>query len=160
VRRNRCNRRGQALVEAALVLLVVLAFLIGTLDFGQFLYFHQSLTDRARAAARYGAVNPTDAAGIKNIAVYNDVAGTGNGATPLIANFTTAMVAVCLPGDVACSDSATGPDWRVTVTITGYQMVTFNLLLPGSFTNKPITVSLPSETPFSQNLHQHQSNGG
>ena len=149
MRQNRWNRRGQALVESSLVLLVVLAFLIGTLDFGQFLYFHQSLSERARAAARYGAVNPTDTTGIQNVAVYNDPAGTSNGATPLIPNFTTAMVAVCLPGDGTCSDSSTGPDWRVTVTISGYQMITFNLLLPSSFTNKPITVSLPSETPFS-----------
>src|SRR5215471_20761239 len=97
------NRRGQALVESSFVLLVLLAFLLGTLDFGQYLYFHQSLTERARAAARYGAVNPTDTTGIQNIAVYNDATGTTNGATPLIPNFTTAMVAVCLPGDTGCS---------------------------------------------------------
>jgi len=164
VRHNRRNQRGQAFIESALVLLVLLAFLIGTLDFGQFLYFHQSLAERARAAARYGAVNPTDTTGIQNVAVYNDPAGTGNGATPVIANFATSMVNVCLPGDTTCADSSTGPDWRVTVTITGYQMVTFNLLLLRSFTNKPIVVSLPSEAPFSYLVEpKHslfQSSGG
>ena len=142
------RQRGQTLIESVLVLFVFLAFLIGTLDFGQYLYFHQSLAERARAAARYGAVNPGDRTGIQNVAVYNDPSGTANGATAIIPNFTTAMVAVCLPGDASCSDSATGPDWRVTVTITGYQMTTFNLLIPQSFTNRPITASLPSETPF------------
>src|SRR3954454_10166914 len=107
------RRRGQSLLENALVLIVLATFLIGILDFGQFLYFHQSLTERARAAARYGAVNPTDTIGIQNVAVYNDPAGTSNGATPLIPQFTTAMVAVCLPGDTSCSDSSTGPNWRV-----------------------------------------------
>jgi Flp pilus assembly protein TadG len=149
MRQDRYNRRGQALIESSFVLLILLTFLLGTLDFGQYLYFHQSLTERAGAAARYGAVNPTDTTGIQNVAVYNDPTGTSNGARPLIPQFTTAMVAVCLPGDASCSDSSTGPDWRVTVTITGYQMVTFNIFIPRTFTNRPIVVSLPSETPFS-----------
>jgi Flp pilus assembly protein TadG len=149
MRKSLDRRRGQALVEGALVLFVFLAFIIGTLDFGQFLYFHQSLTERARAAARYGAVNPTDRIGIQNVAVYNDRAGAANGATPLISNFTTDMVSVCLPGDKSCSNSSTGPDWRITVTISGYRMITFNLLMPQSFTNQPITASLVSEAPFS-----------
>lgn len=145
--RNR--RRGQALIENSLVLFVFVAIFVGTLDFGQYLYFHQSLAERARAAARYGAVNPNDRAGIQNVAVYNDPAGPANGASPIVPNFTTAMVSVCLPGDTACSDPGAGQDARVTVTISGYQMVTFNLLMPRAFTNRPITASLPSEAPFS-----------
>ena len=147
--RSNLSRKGQALVEGSLILFLFLAFFVGTLDFGQYLYFHQSLTERARAAARYGAVNPTDRTGIQNVAVYNDPAGTANGATALAPNFTTDMVAVCLPGDTSCSDSSTGPDWRVTVTISGYQMVTFNLFMPRLFTNQPIIASLTSEAPFS-----------
>jgi len=148
MQRNRLQK-GQALIEGALILLLFLTFFVGTMDFGQFLYFHQSLTERARAAARYGAVNPADRTGIQNMAVYNDPAGSANGATALMPNFTTDMVTVCLPGDVSCSDSSAGPDWRVTVTISGYQMATFNLIMPKSFTNQPITASLPSEAPFS-----------
>ena len=149
MRMKRSDRKGQALVEGALILLLFLAFFVGTIDFGQFLYFHQSLTERARAAARYGAVNPADRTGIQNVAVYNDPAGTANGATALIPNFRTDMVSVCLPGDASCSDSSSGPDSRVTVTISGYQMGTFNLLMPQTFTNQPITASLSSEAPFS-----------
>jgi hypothetical protein len=59
------------------------------------------------------------------------------------------MVAVCLPGDKTCADPVAGPDSRVTVTISGYPMVTFNLFMPRSFANQPITASLPSEAPFS-----------
>src|SRR6476620_7631025 len=98
----RNKRRGQTLIESVLALFVFLAFVIGTLDFGQYLYFHQSLTERARAAARYGAVNPNDRVGIQNVAIYNDPNGSTNGATAIIPNFTAAMVAVCLPGDVSC----------------------------------------------------------
>src|SRR5262245_23719234 len=142
---KRQRNKGQALVEGALMLFVFLAFCIGTLDFGQFLYFHQSLGERARAAVRYGIINTTDRTGIQNVAVYNDPAGTANGATALIPNFTTDMVSVCLPGDTDCADPAATTESRVTVTISGYQMVTFNLLLPSAFTNKPILASGPSE---------------
>ena len=59
------------------------------------------------------------------------------------------MVTVCLPGDVGCSDPANTTESRITVTITGYQMVTFNFLFPQAFTNRTITASIPSERPFS-----------
>jgi Flp pilus assembly protein TadG len=49
------------MVEAALILFVFITFIVGTLDFGQYLYFHQSLTERARAALRYGgSISGTD----------------------------------------------------------------------------------------------------
>ena len=140
---------GQALIETTLVLFLLVAFALGTLDFGQYLHFHQSLAERARAAARYGAVNPTDRIGIQNVAVYNDPQGASGGATPVLPNFTIAMVSVCVPGDRVCADPVAGPESRVTVTISGYQMVTFNLFIPRSFTNQPISVSVPSEAPFS-----------
>lgn len=142
---KRSGQKGQALVETGLILFIFLAFLIGTLDFGQYMYFHQSLSERARAALRYGIINTTDRTGIQNMAVYNDPAGTVNGATALLPNFSTDMVAVCLPGDAGCSDPAANSNSRVTVTISGYQMVTFNLLVPRLFTNKAIAVSAPSE---------------
>lgn len=114
MRRDRHARRGQALVESAFVLLVFLAFCIGTLDFGQYLYFHQALSERVRAAARYGALNWTDRTGIQNVALYNDPAGTVNGATAIIPNLTAAMVAVCLPGDTGCSNPASTTESRIT----------------------------------------------
>ena len=146
MRRKRNNQNGQVFVESALILLVFLSFLIGTLDFGQYMYFHETLTERARAAARYGAVNWTDRTGIQNVAIYNEPSGTG---TAILPSLTTAMVTVCLPGDTDCSNPANSVDSVVTVTISGYQMFTFNLLMPQSFTNRPIMVSLPSEKPLS-----------
>jgi Flp pilus assembly protein TadG len=143
------NRKGQVLVESALVLLVFLALIIGTLDFGQYLYFHQTLTERARAAARYGSVNWTDRTGIQNVAVYNDPSGTSNGAAALMPSLTTSMISVCLPGDASCANPANTTESVITVTISGYRMITFNLFMPQAFANQPITVSLPSERPMS-----------
>jgi len=148
---KRSNQQGQALVEAGLTLFIFVAFLIGTLDFGQFLYFHQSLSERARAALRYGVINTVDRTGIQNVAVYNDPTGTVNGATAVLPNFSTSMIDVCLPGDAGCADPSANSDSRVTVTISGYQLATFNLFLPRSFTNRPIVASAPSEAVTSIN---------
>jgi hypothetical protein len=142
-------RKGQALIETSLVLVLLMAFVMGTLDFGQYLYFHQALAERARAAARYGAVNPTDRSGIVNVALFNDPNGASGGASALLPNLSPSMISLCLPGDKSCGDPGAGADSRVTITISGYPMVTFNLFMPGSFVNKPITASLPSEAPFS-----------
>jgi hypothetical protein len=142
-------RRGQALIETSFVLVLLTAFTLGTLDFGQYLYFHQALTERVRAAARYGAVNPADRNGILNVALYNDPNGASGGAPPLLPNLNASMIALCLPGDRSCANPSAGADSRVTITISGYPMVTFNLFMPRSFTNRPITASEPSEAPFS-----------
>jgi hypothetical protein len=141
-------RKGQALIETSLVLVLLMAFVMGTLDFGQYLYFHQALAERARAAARYGAVNPTDRSGIVNVALYNDPHGALGGAAPLLPYLSATMITLCLPGDKSCDDPGVGADSRVTITISGYPMVTMNLFMPQSFVNRPITASLPSETPF------------
>ena len=74
---RRRKQRGQAIVEGALTLLTFAALLIGILDFGQVIYFHQTLTERARAAARYGAVNPTATSAIQNVAVFNAATSDG-----------------------------------------------------------------------------------
>ena len=78
------KRRGQAVIESSLILLIFIPVLIGILDFGQFLYFHQSLSERARAGARYAAVHTFDATKIANYTLYNDDTGTTNGATALL----------------------------------------------------------------------------
>src|SRR5436189_1659880 len=84
------NRSGQALVESSLILLIFLQILIGIMDFGQFLYFHQSLSERTRAGARYAAVNGTattiNSDQIANFVLYNDSAGSANGAGALLPN--------------------------------------------------------------------------
>src|SRR2546428_4454592 len=84
--KSRKKQSGQAMLESALILLVFLVVLLGIVDFGQFFYFHQSLTDRARAGARYGSVHAcSDTATCPeavNYAIYNDATG-GTGAPPL-----------------------------------------------------------------------------
>ena len=120
------KQSGQAILESALIMLVFLLIFIGILDFGQFLYFHQSLTERARAGARYSAAHPCAAdltcPDAINVAIYNDPAGAASGASALLPN-------VNLPGarpDVnkatitATLSSPGTDDARVMVTISNY----------------------------------------
>ena len=133
------SESGQSLVEATLSLLVFICLMIGTLDFGQFLYLHQSLTERARAAARYGAVKAYDYPGddIKNVAVYNDPA-PGGGAADLVPNFTTSMVTANI---LAEGTDAT----RIRVTISGYPFKFFSPWIAHTATARDIIAIIPYE---------------
>jgi Flp pilus assembly protein TadG len=135
------NQRGQAFIESGLIMLVFLPMLIGIMDFAQFLYFHQSLSDRLRAAARYGAVHTFDATAIGNMAIYNDPAGAANGATAVLPYLnlnsgTDGYVSATL------TDAGT-EDARVRVTITNFP---YNFLIfPTSMNKRTISDTEPYE---------------
>jgi Flp pilus assembly protein TadG len=108
------------MLESALVLLIFLTVLIGIVDVGQFLYFHQSLTERARAAARYGAVNIYSSPGlaIQNVAIYNDPNGAGGGSGALLPYLNTAAGT---NGYISAVLLGSGTDdARIVVTINNY----------------------------------------
>ena len=143
--KSRQNQRGQAFVESGLIMLVFLPVLIGIMDFGQFLYLHLSLTERTRAAAHYGAItNFTDGSDIANVAIYNDPAGSANGATPLLPNLQTTdsgkdgyVTATCTNCNPATDDA------RIRVTITNYP---YNfIMMPASLNHRTITDTEPYE---------------
>ncbi len=68
-RRRSKRQKGQALVESALSVLAFLVMLLAILDFGQFLYFQQTLTERTRAAARTAVLDPSQVTRIRNVAL-------------------------------------------------------------------------------------------
>jgi Flp pilus assembly protein TadG len=59
------RERGQDLIEYALVLPIMLLILMSILDLGRVVYVYSSLHNSVRDGARYGIINPTDAAGIE-----------------------------------------------------------------------------------------------
>jgi Flp pilus assembly protein TadG len=137
---NRMNQkeRGSAILEGSLVLLTFILLLLGTVDFGQVLYFHQALTDRARAAARYGAIYPTDTTGIQNMAIYNQPTTSGS-PTPMIGGLTSSMIAVSNL-DIN-TDNA-----RVVVTISNYPIQFFSPYIAQAFNNRPIMATATAES--------------
>jgi Flp pilus assembly protein TadG len=124
---------GQSMVEAALVLSLFMMVILGLVNFGYILWMHQTLEHRARTAARYGVINPTDTTGMQNMVLYNSTTGSG----PAMFGLTASNVS-------AVHSSSNSFEDRINVTVSGYQ---FFLWFPGmSIQGKDITVSLPVET--------------
>lgn len=132
---QRRARRGNALVEATLTLIIFLTFVFSLYDFGWVLFFHQTLVHQARTAARWGAVNPDDLAAIQNMAVWGrPTPGSGAGILGL------------QPDNVAVRRSGQGTDSdSITVTISGYTYMLITFGWAGPHTGKPITAALPVE---------------
>jgi Flp pilus assembly protein TadG len=134
--RRRRTSKGAVMLETALIFTVFAVMLIGAFDFGQFLFIHQALVERARCAARWGAINdPTDSTSITNMVLYNQ------SATPPLG--TTGYFKLAA-GNVVVSNPDSGTDnYRLNITISGY---TYNMLSPyiaGTYTGPTITVSVP-----------------
>jgi hypothetical protein len=55
--RGKLNRRGQALVEFALVLPLILLLVVGMLEFARAWNLHQTLTDAVREGARRALIH-------------------------------------------------------------------------------------------------------
>lgn len=134
--RRRRTTKGSAIVEAAFIFLVFAALLIGAFDFGQFLFVHQAMVERARSAARWGAINdPADSAAITNMVLYNQ-ATTPTLGTPSYFNLSAANVTVANPGS--------GTDnYRLNLQISGYSFAVLSPYIAGSYTGRPIAVSVP-----------------
>jgi Flp pilus assembly protein TadG len=139
---KREGERGSVFVETALIFTAFAFMLIGTFDFGQFLFVHQSLVERARNAARWGVINdPTNHTAIQNMVLYNqsnlpgNQQGGGNDAPPGFMGLTSDMVQV--------SDVGTGTDYRLVVLVTNYPYVILSPYIGGTYNGPNITISYP-----------------
>jgi hypothetical protein len=126
------------MVEAALVTVVLIVTVVGIFDMAQVFFICQTLTDRARNAARYAAVNTFDAAAITNLVLYRQTT-VPEGVTEGIFGLTAGMVTVTR------ADAGTDSD-RVVVSINGYPYKVFTPLIAGTLpSTHPIVVSIPYE---------------
>jgi len=133
VESRRRKSGGSVIVETALIFLVFACILLGAFDFGQFLFVHQALVERARYAARWGAItDPTDATSITNMVLYNSPTGSGTG----YFNLTVGNVLVTNPG--------VGTDnYVLNVQLSGYQYTRVSPYIAGTYTGPRINVSVP-----------------
>jgi Flp pilus assembly protein TadG len=134
--RNKTRRvRGSALVEMALVAALLFVIILGIMDLAQFLFCEQALVERARAAARWGAVTePTNTTAITNVVLYSQ-ATVPAGATPSL-GLTSAMVSVSTP-------DANTDNYRLVVTLSGYSFQLLSPFISGRYGGAPITVAVP-----------------
>jgi Flp pilus assembly protein TadG len=106
--------RGQALVETALVLPLLLLLLIGTIDFGRGIYLYITVSNAAREGARVAIVNQSPAAAAGRAAQQGT--GLGLSSTPTTCLSGSSGVCVSFPSRTdATSPTKSTTDAKVTV---------------------------------------------
>ena len=133
---RRKGRRGQALVESALIMLVFLLTLIATLDFSQVLFTHQTLVERTRSGLRWGIIHSWDGTGdgIANIILYGQSAAKSGGGTFLGLKRDNIRVTYNAP-------TVDNPnDIRLQVAIVNYQFQFVTPFIAKTFTNNHAVV--------------------
>ena len=136
---GRGGERGQALVETALTLPVLLLLLVGAAELARVAYASIEVSNAARAAAQYGAMNGggfKDATGML-AAANNDAANL----TPAV-TFNPAPSYACVCSDGSASTCGSGDcatsKMIITLTVNTQQTFTSIFRLPGL----PITYTL------------------
>jgi Flp pilus assembly protein TadG len=129
------RQKGAAVVESAFIFLILFSMIIGIFDFGQFLFVHQALVERARGAARWGAIySPSDSSAIRNKVLYNQAT------QPVDATGYFGLTA----GNVLVAESGVGTDhYRLTVQIVNFPYKVLSPVIGGSYTGPTIRVSVP-----------------
>lgn len=136
LRRLKANKRGSGMLETALLSMIFSAMLIGTFDFGQFLFVHQALVERARSSARWGALkNGSDLTGTRNMVLYNQPTAPTISPNPYF-GLEPSMVTVTL-------DDANTNDARLTLKIDNYPYKMISPYTAGTYTGPQILVSVP-----------------
>jgi hypothetical protein len=127
--RNRKSRQlGQGMVELVVVLPLLLTILLGTLDLGRAFYTYIALTNAAREAARYAAVNDANASLSQVQGELDAPSGTD--------------ISGCAPGSLSFTGSGGGRGYAYTVKVScQFVLVTpFMSTIVGAVGNK-ITIS-------------------
>ena len=131
----RKQQKGQALIETSLVIITLLLTILGIMDFGQFLFFHQALTDRARVGARYAITNTYDATAIKNVVRFNTPTDPGTpGMFGLLDSHVTVTPTV-----------SAGVTTRIEVMISNFPIQFLSPGLTHTYTHLPIRVVRQAE---------------
>ena len=145
---RRTRQKGSTLLESVLTLVIFMTLAIGIFDVGEMFFVHQTLTDRARNAARWGAVNTYDATSMQNLVLYGATVPAA-GQTP---SFGLAASNVTISRPAA---SVGLPEDRVIVTVV-YPVTLISVFLGQSSTwsgtsvptwNLRIQISTPYEVP-------------
>jgi hypothetical protein len=132
------------MVEAALVLLPFMAMTMGIVNLGLNFFLIDALQDRAALAARYASLNPSDSTGTANMLLYGSPGGMTKGDSIVPSPGYMGMDA----GNVSMVRLDVGlPTERVQVGIYGYKLPMFIPGVSPEMIGKPITATVPVETP-------------
>jgi Flp pilus assembly protein TadG len=111
---GRDRRRGQALVEFSLAIVVFLVMLMGVFDFGAGIYQYNGLSQAAREIARRTSVHPNGVGGFGQSTETQTAINTQRGLIPRMA--TPTIECVDVDGSSAGASCTSGEFVRVTVS--------------------------------------------
>ena len=129
------NSAGQALVEMAIILPLLLLLVIGIFEFGRAMYTKNTLTHAARAGARTAVVTPNLAPDTSYTGCSSTdpvIQSTCQGLDTLDKNNISISVQVFSPGATTpkVGNAAPGDSAKVTVTLSGFSSVVPIIPLP------------------------------
>jgi len=137
------STRAQAVVEFAIIIPVFLFLLLMAVDFGRVFFTYVQVSNAAREAASYGAVQPNDTSGMQARAVQEKNSQTQGEAPlePIDATCTTPAGTV-----IACSAAAGAGGAGNILTVTVTQRFTFITPLVTQFFGGALNVSADAST--------------
>lgn len=138
-KRRDARQRGSNIVESALVLLIIVVVLLGILDFSQFLFIQQAITERVRGVTRTASIQSLSTLQIQNRICFGTDASPENQPGGYMG---------LRPGNVSAAiQDAASTSKRVVVTVSGLRLKTVSPYLPATLLMLPIRVTSPLETP-------------
>jgi len=136
---TRRRRKGSVIVETAFVALGFCLLLFAIFDFGQFLFVHQALVQRARNSIRTGSIKSETNDAIKYRILYNqNTAKLNANGTPAAGYFGLTSSNVTVTQLQAGTDSA-----RYNVTISQFPFIMVSPLIAGNKTGTTINLVVP-----------------
>jgi len=137
------KRKGAAMVEMAVVLVVFLMMFMGILEYGRYYYLVQVSNNAVREAARYAVVHTGD--GTTSTQVSNVVTTKMNGTENMLSGYTVSVQNVNTSTGVAIAnsnwnDAQFGGAIMVKISGTYTPSAPFLLFLPSSFTFQAATI--------------------
>jgi Flp pilus assembly protein TadG len=134
VPRRRQTSRGSTILELSFIFLIFFSLLMGAFDFGQFLFLHQALVERARSAARWALLTspPPTNTEVQNMVLYGQSTAGTNGYFGLTSSTVTVT-----------QSNANTWNWRISVLISNYPYKMFSPYIAGSYTGPNISVTVP-----------------
>lgn len=130
-KKARCGERGQAMVEFAFVMPLLVLILMGVFDLGRAVYAYNVISSAAREGARYGVFKPLDLTGIQNQAKAN---------TPALDPNLIAVTSLCIVTTKADGTLSTCPYKPSLIEVT----VTY-VFQPVTLLFTPLTMTSRSE---------------
>ena len=138
-KRNPKGQKGAAMVESALVLLVMLSMIIFITDMGRILLLEEYITERTRSTVRNAVVNNWDATKAKNYLVYNSTTAPNGGGAGFMGLQTSQVTYQTL-------GTAGAWDYRLQVKVSGVPALVLTPYISGSYTLPTIVATLPAQS--------------